>query len=156
MPIDYSRYPPNWKSKIRPRILQRENNCCKFCYVKNYELVFHGKIEDGREVYQYADGSVFLYPSGKLLLYNYYDVQPISGNPNQKAIKIILTIAHLDHDEDNHNVSDDRLAAKVVLFLSRPNRAEWCRTVSHLCWSPFLGRINIDAVLAVAYLIENL
>lgn len=25
--------------------------------------------------------------------------------------KIVLTIAHLDHDEDNHNVKDERLKA---------------------------------------------
>jgi hypothetical protein len=25
--------------------------------------------------------------------------------------KVILTIAHLDHDEENHNVKDDRLKA---------------------------------------------
>ncbi len=31
MPIDYSKYPPNWKTEIRPAILKREGNKCKFC-----------------------------------------------------------------------------------------------------------------------------
>lgn len=29
----------------------------------------------------------------------------------ERQIKIVLTIAHLDHDEDNHEVKDDRLMA---------------------------------------------
>ena len=40
MPIDYKKYPPNWKTEIRPHILKRETNCCKFCGVKNYAIGF--------------------------------------------------------------------------------------------------------------------
>ncbi len=40
MPIDYSQYPPNWKTEIRPRILQRANNCCEFCNAPNHELIY--------------------------------------------------------------------------------------------------------------------
>lgn len=32
-----------------------------------------------------------------------------------KRVKVVLTIAHLDHDETNHNVSDDRLKAMCQL-----------------------------------------
>jgi 5-methylcytosine-specific restriction endonuclease McrA len=67
MPIDYKRYPPNWKTEIRPAILERANNRCEFCGVGNYS------IRDGK--------------------------------------KIVLTIAHLDHDEENRNVSYHRLRA---------------------------------------------
>jgi len=35
MPINYSKYPPNWKSVIRPRILARAENCCEVCGVPN-------------------------------------------------------------------------------------------------------------------------
>lgn len=35
--------------------------------------------------------------------------------PNPKKVKVVLTIAHLDHDETNHNVSDDRLKALCQL-----------------------------------------
>lgn len=41
------------------------------------------------------------------------------GNP----VKVVLTIAHLDHDKENHNVTDDRLAAlcqKCHLNYDRP------------------------------------
>jgi hypothetical protein len=37
MPIDYSKYPPNWKSEIRPRILERACNCCEVCGSKNHK-----------------------------------------------------------------------------------------------------------------------
>jgi hypothetical protein len=41
MPIDYSKYPPNWKSEIRPRIMNRANNTCEFegCDFKHKEDV---------------------------------------------------------------------------------------------------------------------
>lgn len=68
MPIDYNKYPPNWKTEIVPRIKSRDGHKCKFCGIDNYAI-----------------------------------------KPN--GTKVILTIAHLDHDAENHNVSDDRLAA---------------------------------------------
>jgi heterodisulfide reductase subunit B len=68
MPINYSKYPPNWLTEIRPRILHRANNRCEFCGIENYTV-------------------------------------------NSKGTKVILTIAHLDHDSSNHQVQDDRLAA---------------------------------------------
>lgn len=67
MPIDYKKYPLNWLSEIRPRILKRAENKCENCGIGNYVI---------------RNGS-----------------------------KIVLTIAHLDHDADNWNVIDDRLAA---------------------------------------------
>ena len=80
MPIDYSKYPPNWRSEIRPRILARAGNCCEFCGVPNGGM--------GRRL---KDGTWELSPFG--------------------PTRIVLTIAHLDHDPENHEVKDDRLAA---------------------------------------------
>jgi hypothetical protein len=77
MPIDYRKYPENWKNEIRPRILKRANNCCEFCGVENGIMVFRDNIN--------------------------------------RNVKIVLTIAHLDHDEENHNVKDERLAALCQL-----------------------------------------
>ena len=39
MPIDYSKYPANWRTEIRPAILDRDGHKCKFCGVVNYSLV---------------------------------------------------------------------------------------------------------------------
>ena len=98
MPINYSKYPPNWKTEIRPRILARSNNKCECCGFENGETVyaftnpFTGKIDWQRLTYS--------------------QIQVIR-NPQPR--KVVLTIAHLDHDEENHNVTDDRLKAMCQL-----------------------------------------
>ena len=38
MPIDYKKYPSNWKTEIRPAIMERAKNCCEFCGVKHYSV----------------------------------------------------------------------------------------------------------------------
>lgn len=111
MPIDYSKYPPNWKTEIRPRILARANNCCEQCGVENYKYIFRGFI-DKREVYQDSDGKIFDAKTSEFLFKDEYaNITPLSGNPDQKAIRVVLTVAHLDHDETNWEVKDDRLKA---------------------------------------------
>ncbi len=80
MPIDYNKYPPNWKTEIRPRILERANQCCENCGLPNYSYV----DKDMREPCLEWDDN---------------------------GIRIVLTIAHLDHDETNWDVTDDRLKA---------------------------------------------
>jgi protein-arginine kinase activator protein McsA len=67
MPIDYKKYPPNWR-EIRDRILKRAAHKCEQCGIDNYAI-------------------------------------------NARGSKVVLTIAHLDHDADNWEVSDDRLKA---------------------------------------------
>ncbi len=62
MPVDYSKYPPDWKSRIRPDILQRARNRCEICGVANGAMV--------------------------------------------GTVKIVLTIAHLDHDVTNNDYSN--------------------------------------------------
>lgn len=37
MPINYNDYPSNWKTEIRPRILERANHCCEECGAENYK-----------------------------------------------------------------------------------------------------------------------
>jgi hypothetical protein len=48
MPINYSRYPKNWKTEIRPRIMKRANNTCEFdgCDFKHGETVWSCPDED--------------------------------------------------------------------------------------------------------------
>ena len=96
MPIDYKKYPKNWKSEIRPSILKRANNCCEFCGVKNYDLGFRGK--DGNF---YNDN--FIHQQLEL-----YGIDMFEEHISEKAkhFKIVLTVAHLDHDLKNNDYSN--------------------------------------------------
>ena len=105
MPIDYSKYPPNWKTEIVPRILARDENSCKQCGLAN-----------GAEVTSLAMWvkDVTRYKVKRFWIVSETDVIRMSlfALPNEtKTVKVVLTIAHLDHDETNFEVSDDRLAA---------------------------------------------
>lgn len=87
MPCNYQNYSPLWKSKIRPDILERANNCCEVCGVKNYTTG-----------YRYKDGT-FIVSEGIQQDTDYI----LDDN---KIIKIVLTIAHLDHDINNNDYSN--------------------------------------------------
>lgn len=109
MPCDYSKYAKNWKTEIRPRILKRAGNKCERCNAVNHSLVFRGVL-NGIEVYQNIEGEIFSYPDGSYLGADVYaEIEPISGDPSQKAVKIVLTIAHLDHNIENNK--DENLAS---------------------------------------------
>lgn len=95
MPIDYHEYPSNWKTEIRPAVLKRANNCCEWCGVENGKLIYrYGK---GKNDWMY-------WPEGG-------ESENWASDLQRKSTRIVLTIAHLDHDKLNHEVSLDRLAA---------------------------------------------
>jgi len=79
-PENRKRYPKNWKSEIRPEVLERAGHCCEGspkypdCRVANYEN------------------------------------HPVTDS------KVVLTIAHLDHDPTNNGQLGDR-----------PNLKAWCQ-----------------------------
>jgi hypothetical protein len=96
MPIDYSKYPPDWKER-RQRILKRAKNKCETCGIKNYSIGYwvNNKFITVKKALDVLE------KTGKDLFENIL----VSKRP----IKIVLTIAHLDHDEENFDVKDDRL-----------------------------------------------
>lgn len=116
MPIDYKKYPENWKTEIRPRIMARANNTCEFdgCDFKHGETVFavrhRAKTTGWYRDYEEAAKQPKTGESKRNKATGI--VEPI---PNPKPVKVVLTIAHLDHDEMNHEVSDDRLKAACQL-----------------------------------------
>ncbi|KUJ56440.1 hypothetical protein [Chryseobacterium aquaticum] len=121
MPCDYSKYPPNWKTEIRPRILERANNCCEQCKVSNYELIERGKFNNVF-AYQNMNGKIFCAETGDYLGENY-----LGSLKDAKLTKVILTIAHLDHDKENWEVKDERLKAlcqRCHLVLDKNHHAE--------------------------------
>ena len=105
MPIDYSKYPPNWKTEIVPRILDRDGNCCKFCGVPNKESLYSVMMSVR------VNGK---YKKKRIWVSSINDakrIEQIDGCYDTKKVKVVLTVAHLDHDEENHEVKDERLAA---------------------------------------------
>ena len=98
MPIDYSKYPPNWKSEIRPAILKRADNRCEFCGVANYKEVIRGEWF-GVECYQCTDGYIYDAKNSKVIDQTYLG----EVHPTNKLIKVVLTIAHIDHDIKNNS-----------------------------------------------------
>lgn len=93
MPIDYSRYPSNWKTEIRPAILERANHCCEICQVPNYATGardLEGKWHHSKEICGMNSD----------VGYGYF------GTYGVRDIKIVLTIAHLDHDITNNDYSN--------------------------------------------------
>lgn len=109
MPIDYSKYPPNWKN-IRAVVLARAGEVrdridkitkeaeCEDCGLLNHS--WYHRLPSGEIIWCCDDG-------GKA----WGESCATCWSSNQKAIQIILTIAHLDHDADNHDVCVDRLRA---------------------------------------------
>jgi hypothetical protein len=95
MPIDYKRYPKNWKTEIRPRILKRADDKCEFCDVENYEIIRRYKSNTAWFIYENTLNKL---PNNKTISKYYH-----------KPIKIILTIAHLDQDISNN--ADENLKA---------------------------------------------
>lgn len=105
MPIDYKRYPANWKSEIVPRILSRANGCCEKCGLQNGEkltsvglrLSENGKTKVRR--FWVRDPSDLI------------RMEPFIVAGSTKQVRVILTVAHLDHDEENKDIDDERLRA---------------------------------------------
>lgn len=82
--------------------------CCEFCKVENRSVILRGEY-GGREVYQDMDGLIYDAKTSERIGEDY--LGEVDRENKNKCIEIVLTIAHLDHDPENHNVEDDRLAA---------------------------------------------
>lgn len=94
MPIDYKNYPADWKQR-RERILLRAAHTCEHCTVSNYSITD-----------RHPDGSFSV-----LHVAADFSAARAWRKATQRGKIVVLTIAHLDHDEWNHEVQDDRLAA---------------------------------------------
>ena len=98
--FDPRRYPKNWRSDIRPRILARESHCCKFCGVADKLL---GWWVPASRFYSLTEYVLHGAEPG--------DEDALQEQVNKKpaARRVVLTIAHLDHGLSNHD--DSNLAA---------------------------------------------
>lgn len=84
-PENKARYPKDWNA-IRRRILERAEHACEFCGVANYSYGF--RAGDGSFVPLQNEDEAFA--TGRL-------------PPDTKLIKIVLTIAHLDHTPEHND-----------------------------------------------------
>lgn len=104
MPIDYKKYHPEWKSRIRPDILKRANNCCEFCGVKNYSVgSWNGEKfipTAGNITHDAAGNGELTYKEAREL------VKHCNECCDDNFIVIVLTIAHLDHNVTHNDYSN--------------------------------------------------
>lgn len=90
MPIDYKKYPKNWRDEIRPRILARAKFKCESCLA-----------EQGAKYVTIFGDRYFLLQEKDILYYK---------KSGYKIKTVWLSIAHIDNVVDN--VSDDNLIAE--------------------------------------------
>lgn len=109
MPCDYSKYPLNWKSEIRPRILARAGNRCELCGAENGSFGYRSKSGQWYDAIYILE---ILEKTGKDL----FDKDEVLGhcwkknNQPKKPTKIVLTIAHW-HNHDPMDCRDENLKA---------------------------------------------
>ena len=98
MPIDYKKYPSNWKSEIRPSVLKRANNSCECCGVDNYMT---RRFVDGKSQTDNYENQT--YAEAKALAEH---MNSFCDDGLGKWSIVVLTIAHLDHDISNNDLSN--------------------------------------------------
>lgn len=103
------KYPKAWPA-IRAAILARANNRCETCGAPNRETIVRGAA-DGKDAGTYAmfdGGDCFDAETGASLgavRGSEYD----AGN----LLRVILTVAHMDHDESNNDPSNLRALCQM-------------------------------------------
>lgn len=103
MPCNYKDYPANWKTELRPAILERDGHKCKFCKVPNGLWIARG-MWNGVDVWQNDDGQIYRADNGEYVGDNY--VGEVWEEKDGGMVKIVLTIAHLDNDLKNNDYSN--------------------------------------------------
>lgn len=95
-PENKARYPANWKD-IRAAILERAGNCCEWpgCGVHNHSEGFWNEGEFINLPAQLRVGS-----------WKLGDEVMIAEGAEIKVIRIVLTIAHLDHTPEHNDPSN--------------------------------------------------
>lgn len=80
MPIDYSKYPKNWKW-LSKHIIADAGNRCELCYAPNGAVIYRDK--------------------GDLHPWRMADVL-FADDPDYKCTKVVLTVHHIDCDKQNN------------------------------------------------------
>lgn len=94
MPIDYNDYPSNWKTEIRPRILERANNCCERCGVRNHAWIVRKPASADYLYYDENADCMYTYPNGTRIRLS----ELPDGYNYDKPVRVVLTIHHIGVD----------------------------------------------------------
>jgi hypothetical protein len=100
MPCDYSQYPKNWRNEIRPAILRRAEHCCEHCGIHNYLWIIRSRANSAKWL---RIGRILEKRSSIMAQYR---AQRWNEVGYHKPVKIVLTVAHLDHDITNNDHSN--------------------------------------------------
>ncbi len=129
MPCDYSKYPPNWKSEIRPAALERAGNKCEICGAENGEYGYRDKrgvwwasqhIDDilhnsGRDLFEAGEwldhcwdrfGNPTKPTKIVLTIAHFYNPDPMDCRPEN--LKALCQRCHLHHDKEQHQTNARR------------------------------------------------
>lgn len=111
-PENKHRYPSNWK-EIRAQILERAAHRCEFCGVENHVFIQrHGK---GMHDYTVLDCLQ----------------AEVASMDGEKVVKVVLTIAHLDHTPENcHPANLKALCQQCHNRYDMPHRVKNRRVVN--------------------------
>lgn len=103
MPCDYKKYHPDWKTVIRPAVIERAKNKCEGCGVSNYDSGYRLPI---------LGGTFFMAKS----FLNYKEAKGFADKHNENAfgftpkyIVIVLTVSHTDHNIKNNSMDNLKL-----------------------------------------------
>lgn len=94
MPVNYKLYPPDWFTRIVPLVRKRSGGKCEQCGLLQHQIVYSVQAA---------------YRRGRKLVYRREWVTIEPTGLKFKPVKVILTVAHLDHDSHNFLVKIDRL-----------------------------------------------
>jgi len=112
-PENKNLYPENWP-EIRANVLKRDHGKCRGCGLRNHSV--GNRDEDGHflgtggNIYHDLAGDGLSYPSLEPLSYS--EARELAGFLNENDddgyhyIVIVLTVAHLDHDPTNNEMSN--------------------------------------------------
>lgn len=115
MPMDRSKYPADWEA-ISAAIRKRDGNCCRFCGIKNAERGARspqGSWYSKAEIAEMSDAEF---------------LRVFRGKSVKRLSRIVLTVAHLDHDTTNNDESN--LAALCQSCHLRHDREQHMRNAA--------------------------
>ena len=123
MPIDYDKYPADWPVRVE-RIRTRSKNHCEVCGLKNGKRVYSVPFAIRNAAGRYVQRRMWFRNMGDAY-------RECSNRHTVNIVTVVLTVAHLDHDETNHAVKDERLKHMCQLCHLRYDAVEKFRRVNN-------------------------